>query len=440
MTSQVPMGHRTAILVSASPAGVAAALDRLAYGMLCAFVFAVPWEEAVPMLGGFVIGRWLGLAAFAIVLLRLAATRLGRPLAAPHYGMLALVGWAALSVLWTVDLDITLVRIGTYLQLLTAVWLIWELALTQKRVVGLLQAYVLGAGVSSLWVIANFIAGRTAAQLAASMGRNVWETSRYSISGFNENDLGLMLALSIPMTFYLLTSLRASLRSALYWLQLAACVTAILLTGSRGALLAATVALAMFPLTMSRMPHWPRRRRLTALALCLAVVAGGAYLAPESSWRRLSEIGTEMTQGTMTHRTVIWAAGMEAFREHAFLGVGAGAYAPAVVKTLDIPYVAHNTFLSVLVELGVVGALLGAALLAGLFDCARRMARLERRLWTVLLLTWVVGVSALTWEYRKPTWLLFGLLAAHVWARRGERLYVISRGGQRPIEAAREGA
>jgi hypothetical protein len=33
-------------------------------------------------------------------------------------------------------------------------------------------------------------------------------------------------------------------------------------------------------------------------------------------------------------------------------------------------------------------------------------------------LTWTIGVSALTWEYRKPTWLLFGLLAAHVYSRR----------------------
>ena len=427
MTAQAPIGHSGAIPISAPTAGLAAALDRLAYGILWAFIFAVPWEDAAPMWGGFVIGRWLGLAVFVIVALRIAAARQGRKLAVPHYWMLALVGWAGLSVFWTVDLDSTAVRIGTYLQLLAAVWLIWELAVTRKRVEGLLQSYVFGAGVSSVWAIANFIKGTTAAKLAASMGKNVWETSRYSIYGFNENDLGLMLALSIPMTFYLLASRKTPLLAASYWLQLAACVTSILLTGSRGALLAAAVALVMFPLMVSRLPRWPRGKRLTAVVTCLAVMACGAYFVPESSWQRVSEIGREITQGTMTHRTVIWSAGVEAFREHAFLGVGAGAYAPAVLKALDIPYVAHNTFLSVLVELGVVGALLLFGLLAGLFYCARRMPRLERNLWTVLLLTWTVGVSALTWEYRKPTWLLFGLLTAHLWARGADRLYVISR-------------
>src|SRR5205807_8933804 len=139
------------------------------------------------------------------------------------------------SILWTMAWDSTAMRAGTYLQLLTAVWRLWELAVTESRVLGLLQAYVFGTYISSIGAISNFIMGRTAAQLAAPMGRNVWETSRYTIYGFNENDLGLMLALSIPMTFYLMVVRRGPFATSLYWLQLAACSVAILLTGSRGA-------------------------------------------------------------------------------------------------------------------------------------------------------------------------------------------------------------
>jgi hypothetical protein len=61
-----------------------------------------------------------------------------------------------------------------------------------------------------------------------------------------------------------------------------------------------------------------------------------------------------------------------------------------------------------------------AGLLAGFFYCASRMRHLERCLWLTLMLTWTIGVSALTWEYRKPTWLLFGLLAAHAFSRAEE--------------------
>ena len=85
---------------------------------------------------------------------------------------------------------------------------------------------------------------------------------------------------------------------------------------------------------------------------------------------------------------------------------------------VDAPLVAHNTFLSVLVELGVGGALLLAGLLGCLFYCASRMRYMERCLWIILLLTWAIGGSTLTWEYHKPTWLLFALLAAHAYSRR----------------------
>jgi hypothetical protein len=71
-------------------------------------------------------------------------------------------------------------------------------------------------------------------------------------------------------------------------------------------------------------------------------------------------------------------------------------------------------FLSVLVELGVIGALIAFALLFLSVYPAFRLPRQERGLWIVLMLSWAVGVSSLTWEYRKPTWILFGLLAAHI--------------------------
>jgi hypothetical protein len=313
--------------------------------------------------------------------------------------------------------------VGTYVQVLTVTWLIWELAVTEERVVGLLQAYVFGAVVASVGTIYNFITGVTAAQLASTIpGRIVWETHRYSFAYVNEDDLGLMLALSIPIVFYLLVSRKGSLVKLLCWLQLVAGVAAILLTASRGALVAAIASLAMLPLTVFRLPRWQRVVSLTASACLLAC---SLYLAPRSSWNRILQFTEEVSKGTLTHRTVLWAAGLETFRDHAFLGVGAGAYGLAVVRVVDNAAPAHNTFLSVLVELGVVGALLLFALLASILYSALQLRYLERCLWVTLLLTWTVGVSALTWEYRKPTWLLFGLVPAHACARRREEPVVV---------------
>jgi O-antigen ligase len=75
-------------------------------------------------------------------------------------------------------------------------------------------------------------------------------------------------------------------------------------------------------------------------------------------------------------------------------------------------WVAHNTFLSILVEQGVVGFAIFLILLVMLFYSALKLPVLGRSLWLVMLLTWGLGAAAMTWENTKPTWLLFGLMAA----------------------------
>lgn len=400
---------------SSSSAGIGITLDRIAYVVLCALVFSLAWEGASPMLGGIPLVDWLALLTTGMVVLRTVVLKQCRKPSPLHYCMVALVGWSALSILWTSERNSTVTRAATYLQLLAMVWLIWELAMSERRIVGLLEAYVFGALVASIGTIYNFLNGHTAAQLRAAHGINVDENFRYSMGDFNENDLGLTLALSLPVVFYLLVSRRRPLVKIICWLQLVAGFTSILLTASRGSLLAALPALSMFPLTMSRLPRW---QRYAAPIACAGLLVSGAYLVPQSSWRRISTIGSELSNGTLTHRTVLWAAGLETFRDNALLGVGAGAYAPSIQKLVDIPFVAHNTFLTILVELGVPGALTLLALLASLIYCAVRMRYLERCLWITLLLTWAIGASALSWEYRKATWLLFALAAAHVYSRR----------------------
>src|SRR5258708_7276134 len=289
MTAHVSVTAQPLGLASSSSAGIESALDRIAYVVLCAFVFDLPWGEYVPSLGGLVLGTWIGLVEVGVVARGTAVTWRRRILSPLHYWMLSLVAWSALSIFWTVDWDSTVIRVGTYVQVLTMVWLIWELAVTEGRVVGLLQTYVFGALVASIGTIYNFVTGVTAAQLAGTIpGKVVWETYRYSFAYLNEDDLGLVLALSISMVFYLLVSRKGFLVKLLCWLQLVSGVAALLLTASRGALLAAIPGVAMLPLTMFRLPRW---QRVVSLAATACLSACSLYLVPGSSWARILQFG-----------------------------------------------------------------------------------------------------------------------------------------------------
>ena len=111
----------------------------------------------------------------------------------------------------------------------------------------------------------------------------------------------------------------------------------------------------------------------------------------------------------------------------AIVGAGAGAFPDAVRPIIGVPgragheYVAHNVPLSIFVETGIVGfAIFGAATaVLALFLWA--LPDTERIAMGIAFAVWLAGAATLTWEHRKPTWLL-PALACSMWTRsfRGE--------------------
>jgi O-antigen ligase len=346
------------------------------------------------------------LAAGLGVLAIIESGRIRRP--APGHILMALfVLLAGGSYLWSLYPEGTVTQTVTYIQLLIMVWLIWELASRGQEQMRLMQAYVLG----------TFVSGIDTVYLFLSHQESVYQ--RYAGARLDANDLGLMMALSIPLSYFLLIQSKG-MAAWVYRLQLVLAGTTVLLTASRGAALASVVALAIVPLTHARLTP---RQRIAVLLTASLLVCGALLFVPSTSWERLSTIPEEFSQGTFTGRTVIWTAAWELFRTHPILGVGANAFRLTASRILAEPIradesgspqapAAHNTFLSVLVEEGVIGFAVFCALLSVLALSLRGLPPFQQKLWLVLLGVWVVGVSSLTWEMRKPTWFFFGLLMA----------------------------
>jgi O-antigen ligase len=368
-------------------------LGKVAFISLWLLVFVIPWENVmIPGVG--TVGLAVGTLASGIAILAIIEKGRLRSLTTGHVLMILFVMWAATSYLWTLDPDFTTKEVPVYLRLLLMVWLIWQLLPDAQHQIGLLQAYVFGTLVPSIDTIVRFMNHKEAAYL------------RYAGAGSNPDDLGLIMALSVPISYYLL--IRSGRRKAWFYLaQLLLAGTSLLLSAARGGFLAVAVALTIVPLTAARL-KW--RQKMAILLTVALFISAAAMLVPANSWDRLSTIPNELRAGDLSGRRSIWAAGLEVFREHPFLGVGAGAYLPSVRHILVEPNVAHNTFLSVLVELGVIGLGIFCALLAFLLLSAKELPWLPKRVWLVCIAVWLVGVSTLSWEARKPTWLLFGLL------------------------------
>ncbi len=379
---------------------------RAAWVLIALFVFTVPFEKTVQLDGFGTASRLLGLLAF---LLGAAAVVRGRRIRRPNLVLtLAAVFavWMASTRFWSIAPDATDSKALTFAQLLAMAWLVWEFARSGRRYTVLLGAYVAGAAVASAGTVIRY------------MQRQQTYYRRYAAAGFDPNDLGLTVALSIPLAFYVSLRTRGAVRYAC-WAAIALAESAVLLSGSRTALIANFAAFAFAAL---RWRESDAAQRVASVALLALLVIGLVGLAPAASRARFSTLHTEVTQGSLHGRTRIWKTGLKALTQRPVIGVGAGAYPTAVRPWLGVPaipgheYVAHNTFLSVLVEGGMIGFALFALTLIAAAVFTWMLPGRDAALWSVMLAVWFAGVSTLTWEHRKPTWLILALITT-AWAR-----------------------
>ncbi len=374
-----------------------AGLRAFTHVLLLVLVFTIPWEDQFVFPGLGTLCRVVGASGFAVGMLAVVIDdkiRIPRP---SHVALVAFVIWGALTAFWTVDIDMTVASLKTYFQLLVLTWLIYEFAPTWETQRNLLRAYLLGTWVSAAGTVYSYYYAT----------ETYWERS--VAAGFDPNDLCVILAISVPMSFYLMTVDTSGVRGWLWRLHPLLVIPAGLLTASRGGFLAICGALLIIPLVFRRLPRPTKAVLGCSVLLAIFALAGSI---PAARWQRIATIPQELSSGTLGDRRLIWAAGLQLFRESPGFGVGLGAFSSAVNKHLGNGVVAHNAYLTVLVETGLLGAMLFGMALVLLAGQVRRLEYPERRLWWITMLTWSVGAMSLSWAHRKPTWLLFALLAA----------------------------
>jgi hypothetical protein len=379
-----------------------ASVRKAAFVLLLALVFAIPWETLVTFEALGTLTRVLGMAAAGLGVAAVVARAEFRPPGLLLILIATFVLWNGLSLFWTVDAETSRLRLQTYAQLAALVWLIWEFGDTPAARRALAQAYVLGAYVSVTDTIWSYASG------------SAIQTARFVAGEFDPNDLGLTLALGIPLAWHLMLTATRPVSRLINGAYLPTAALAVLLTGSRGALAATIVASTVVLGSLLRLPF---KWKAAVVVLLAATVAGAAQFVPPATFERLAAAQEEIASGDLSGRGVIWRAGLERFEEHPMVGIGTGAFRVAVAPYLAAtPYAAHNTYLGVLVEQGAVGFGILAAIGALVFSGMRRLERPVRRLALVLCLTWGVGVMSLSWEHRKPTWFLLGFLTTHIGA------------------------
>jgi O-antigen ligase len=331
----------------------------------------------------------------------------------PRSSLLVLVplffATALLSTFPAEDIGIAGLRLTTLLQLGALVFITATIMQKPLQVQRVGWIILLSTLVSVAYGIASM---RSGAQLA--------------LTGFamNRNRFGVIIALCIPLVFYLYPRSGRLGRAVLLGLT-GVFVMAEALTYSRGGFLAMLLSLVLSVLFVV---HSQRLR----LGVWIAVVVVGLIIAmPQTYWSRMGSIVPSLRGGTDTvgQRYQLWAISLKMIRDHPLLGVGAGNFTHQFARYSGIvslrrgALVAHNAFLAVAAEQGIPGGLLFIALLLAAFVSLRRSYRWARDrgddevadltiCFSVILFILTTQCMKGNYEHTKYLWVALGMTVA----------------------------
>lgn len=397
--------------------GVASKWDFLLFVLVNGALFVRPMDM-FPSLKGWPIYEVLIctslIISFPAVLEQLTPrSLLERPITVCVLGLLATV---ILSHLWRLSIPaasrggLEFAKLVVYYLLLVGVV---NTPLRLRRFLTCLAVFAcvhLGMAVIQHYGFIDLPAMRPVEEQAMAMAKGEVIT-RYRLCGagifHDTNDLSVLAAMAIPLCLYLMTDGRGGrstgrwARSLLWLAAMGLCMHALMLTQSRGGMIAMVMGLVVFLFVRF---GW-KCILLVLVYPLLPLVFDGRQIDPRMLGRT-----------TAQQRLAYWDEGLSLFSGSPVFGIGQGNF----VRSLG--NVAHNSFVHSFTELGFIGGMffLGAFFLAfwpiyrlrfDNTDAAPDRVELRRLrpYFLAMVAAWATGMFSLSRSYVTPTYMIPGL-------------------------------
>ena len=275
-----------------------------------------------------------------------------------------LFAWMLVSVLWAATPSVALKELKWWVFALIGFYVVATALPTIRAVQIVLSGFVLGASIS-------VIVGLSANALSTSATAVDTATRVDSRLAGGVGDPNYLAAALVPAACVALGLIASSRRAGLRFLAvigLVLCISGIVISESRGGILAAVVA-SLFALVVAR-----RRAPVVAVLAVVLAIAGIFLATSPGAWKRITT-----ADPTGDGRSSLWLVAERMWEQEPVHGVGLGNYQvrardfvrePGKLTDIGLiaekPHVTHNVYLQMLAEEGVVGF----ALLFGAFGLA----------------------------------------------------------------------
>jgi O-antigen ligase len=320
------------------------------------------------------------------------------------WGVVAFVAFGLFSSLWATSAGATFSDLGRLFQVVVLMLVAYTAAASRGGYRVVVGSYLGASAVTSVFSIAT-----------GAYGQN----GRLGVL-FDPNYFAASLVPAILVSLFLLLSPRSRNARLFAGAICAVDLAALLLTQSRGGLAGLGVALVAGVVVAGSL-----RPRVVAVVLVCAAAAVGYFGFAGPS---------HVTSGSSSGRADEWKLAARVAESHPIAGVGLGNYGVVepsyATQPFDLQHVqyvvtfrqrAHNTYLEVAAEMGIVGLLLIVGILAGAVrSAARELGRFALaadpfEMWVRGLIAGATGMftayAFLSAQWEKQLWLVLALLA-----------------------------
>ena len=295
----------------------------------------------------------------------------------------------------------------TVIQLLILVWLSNQIIQEQKQLETLMKIFIL----VNVIVLAFYLPNFDYFSPDASLDR---------IAGFagNANEFSVYLGISILFLLYFFEKSRKTLTKTFLLLLVLFIFIPIFMSGSRGGLLFLVIALG-YQIIRTRKPS------LLLITILFLLIIINSSLVPRVYIERMLNIPSDiMTQSdTIGTRFNLWRHALNLWQTSPFIGIGTGMFlirsTEGTVYTGTKMLVAHNSYVSTLVENGLIGLILFGAVNFLSFLNFEKAIRLTKSTnpqlhklaitWQSVLLIYMLNGVKGNYQFGKILWLAIGV-------------------------------
>jgi O-antigen ligase len=341
--------------------------------------------------------------SFGIVLLIFALGEKIPPFTRLHTLFFFYLFWSSLSYIWTTtpaDTAWRLFLLNFYFMIMLIIY--WYSINTKQR---LNHAYI------AVFLAIFFLARVVNYNFGMEIQEGGGESGRYTAYDIGANEMAITLGFGMTFALYISSIYKKIWVRLLILGTIPAFISASFLTGSRMGFVILLLGLIFGIYQVSRMQFV--EKIIVSFAFIVSI---GSIIKniPKELVLRVFSTWDNAKAGNFNEREVIWQIGFDGFKDQPFIGRGVDSFT-RMSNNAHMDLEAHNTYISILVEYGIIGFVLYLSLVFGILFSVLRLKGVDKYFLIILLVQLLFAQLTTNLQDNTILWSFYALMISHCW-------------------------